>query len=69
MGKFNHIKILSTCDSIFKGKSRPLVVVKNLGMVDVTIYRRVFMQKGQVSLDLSSIANNKLISKAVENAI
>ena len=70
MGQFDFVKILSTSNSKFKGNTKFLQVTKNLGMVDVTVYRRVYFQKDQnVSLYESDYANNKQIALAIEGAI
>ena len=67
-GKFDHVKVLSTCETYLRGTSPNcgLQVIKELGMVNCTIYRRVYLDQ---DLSVSSDPNNKSIALNIEKAL
>ena len=71
MGQFGKVKILSTSETSFEGSSAQsnLKVIRTLGMVDTTIYRRIYLEKDHASLESSSYGNNKNITQCIENSI
>ena len=44
-------------------------MLKHLGIVDVTIYRRIYMDPEHCSLSVSSPDNNRHITGQIENAV
>ena len=55
------VKILSTSEQIYscaKSPNHHLKVIKNLGFVDATIYRRLLIDQNKYSLDLNDKLNN-----------
>ena len=70
-GQFSHVKILSLTDTNLKASTPgfELQVQKHLGIVDVTIYRRIYMDSDLCSLSVSSPDNNRHITSQIEKAV
>ena len=67
-GRYN-VKILSTTDTSFMSTNgdKEIFVKKHLGMVDTTIYRKIYMET--FTLGMSSHTNNRGIARSIEQAI
>ena len=72
MNMDNWVKILSTSEHMYSAAKSPnhrLKVVRNLGFVDATVYRKLQIDQNKYSLDLNDKLNNNHAIMRVEQAI